>query len=29
MTTIRFKPTKRATLNVGYSITSVDGNVPI
>ncbi len=28
MTTIRFKPTKRATLNVGYSITSVDGNVP-
>jgi hypothetical protein len=28
MTTIRFKPTKRATLNVGYSITSVDGNAP-
>src|SRR5580698_4439157 len=28
MTTIRFKPTKRATLNVGYSMTSVDGNVP-
>jgi hypothetical protein len=28
MTTIRLKPTKRATLNVGYSITSVDGNVP-
>jgi hypothetical protein len=28
MMTIRFKPTKRATLNVGYSITSVDGNVP-
>jgi hypothetical protein len=28
MMTIRLKPTKRATLNVGYSITSVDGNVP-
>jgi hypothetical protein len=28
MATIRFKPTKRATLNVGYSMTSVDGNVP-
>lgn len=28
MTTIRFKPTKGATLHVGYSITSVDGNVP-
>lgn len=28
MTTIRFKPTKRATLNAGYSMTSVDGNVP-
>jgi hypothetical protein len=28
MTTIRFNPTKGATLDVGYSSTSVDGNVP-
>jgi len=28
MTAIRFKPEKRLTANVGYSITSVDGNVP-
>jgi hypothetical protein len=28
MTTIRFKPAKRVVANVGYSITSVDGNVP-
>jgi hypothetical protein len=28
MTTIRFKPEKRLTANVGYSITSVDGSAP-
>jgi hypothetical protein len=28
MTTVRFRPTKRVLANVGYSITSVDGNVP-
>jgi len=28
MTAIRFKPEKRVTANVGYSITSVDGSVP-
>jgi hypothetical protein len=28
MTTIRFKPEKRLTANVGYSITSVDGSTP-
>ncbi len=28
MTTIRFKPEKRVTANVGYSITSVDGSTP-
>jgi hypothetical protein len=28
MTTIRFKPEKRFTANLGYSITSVEGNVP-
>jgi len=28
MAAIRFKPEKRVTANVGYSITSVDGNVP-
>jgi len=28
MATVRFKPAKRAMANVGYSITSVDGNVP-
>jgi hypothetical protein len=28
MTTVRFKPEKRLTANVGYSITSVDGAVP-
>jgi hypothetical protein len=28
MTTIRFKPEKRVTANVGYSITSVDGRIP-
>jgi hypothetical protein len=28
MTTVRFKPAKRVMANVGYSITSVDGNVP-
>jgi hypothetical protein len=28
MTTVRFRPTKRVMANVGYSITSVDGNVP-
>ena len=28
MTAIRFKPEKRVTANIGYSITSVDGSVP-
>jgi hypothetical protein len=28
MTTIRFRPEKRVTANVGYSITSVDGSAP-
>jgi len=28
VTTIRFKPVKRVTTNVGYSITSVDGSTP-
>ncbi len=28
MTAIRFKPEKRVTVNVGYSITSVDGSTP-
>jgi len=28
MTTIRFKPEKRVTASVGYSITSVDGSTP-
>jgi len=28
MTTIRFKPEKRVTANLGYSITSVEGSVP-
>jgi hypothetical protein len=28
MATVRFKATKRVMANVGYSITSVDGNVP-
>ncbi len=28
MTAIRFKPAKRVTTNVGYSITSVDGSTP-
>jgi hypothetical protein len=28
MTAIRFKPEKRVTANVGYSITSVDGSIP-
>ena len=28
MATIRFKPAKRVMANIGYSITSVDGNVP-
>jgi hypothetical protein len=28
MATVRFKPAKRVMANVGYSITSVDGNVP-
>jgi hypothetical protein len=28
MGSIRFKPDKRVTANVGYSITSVDGNIP-
>jgi hypothetical protein len=28
MTTIRFKPEKRVTANVGYSITSVEGRIP-
>src|SRR5271165_5628144 len=28
MTTIRFKPEKRLTANVGYSITNVDGSTP-
>jgi hypothetical protein len=28
MATIRFKPEKRVTANVGYSITSVDGSIP-
>ena len=28
MTTIRFKPEKRFTANLGYSITSVEGSVP-
>ena len=28
MTTIRFKPEKRVTANLGYSITSVDGGTP-
>ncbi len=28
MTTIRFKPEKRVTANLGYSITSVDGSIP-
>jgi hypothetical protein len=28
MATVRFAPAKRVTANVGYSITSVDGNVP-
>jgi hypothetical protein len=28
MTTVRFRPTKRVLANVGYSITSVNGNVP-
>jgi hypothetical protein len=28
MTTVRFRPAKRVLVNVGYSITSVDGSVP-
>ncbi len=28
MSAIRFKPQKRVTTNVGYSITSVDGSTP-
>jgi hypothetical protein len=28
MTTLRFKPEKRLTANLGYSITSVDGSIP-
>ncbi len=28
MTAIRFKPEKRVTINLGYSITSVDGSIP-
>ena len=28
MATVRFKPARRVMANVGYSITSVDGNVP-
>lgn len=28
MTTVRFKPEKRFTVNIGYSITSVDGSIP-
>jgi hypothetical protein len=28
MTTVRFKPTKRVMANVGYSVTSVEGNTP-
>jgi hypothetical protein len=28
MATVRFRPAKRVLANVGYSITSVDGNVP-
>jgi hypothetical protein len=28
MTTVRFKPVKRLTANVGYSITSVEGRIP-
>ncbi len=28
MSTIRFKPQKRVTTNIGYSITSVDGSTP-
>jgi len=28
MTTVRFKPQKRVTANLGYSITSVDGSIP-
>jgi hypothetical protein len=28
MTTLRFKPEKRVTANLGYSITSVEGSVP-
>ncbi len=28
MSTIRFKPAKRLTANLGYSITSVDGSIP-
>jgi hypothetical protein len=28
MSTVRFKPEKRFTVNLGYSITSVDGSVP-
>ncbi len=28
MTAIRFKPEKRVTVNVGYSITNVDGSTP-
>jgi hypothetical protein len=28
MTTVRFKPVKRLTANLGYSITSVDGSIP-
>jgi len=28
MTTLRFKPVKRLTANVGYSITSVEGRIP-
>jgi hypothetical protein len=28
MSTVRFKPVKRLTANLGYSITSVDGSIP-
>jgi hypothetical protein len=28
MTALRFRPSKRVTANIGYSITSVDGSVP-
>lgn len=28
MTSIRFKPEKRVTVNLGYSITRVDGTIP-